>query len=326
MPPPISFEYGQMRAHYVDRVGTPVHHNDVRVQVISADYVLMKRDQDHTETPFITRNMLVRRLLHDDPFGRDHPDKFGLGGFIVYEPLHDDRARRRRGLFIVTPKVQESRDGNFVAGNHYSFFVNKDARNPHHRLNFHRTVYLGDSEASGCVHNYNKLPLEFLMVDKDSLVDDGLLRNSTMTSSADVIFDILARPWANLRIDDAADSRAAAPAAPAVVRGGGRRRRRRMRRGQTDTIERFDDLWRALPIHRMTVVAIRSKNENGMMDVTVFVEDRFKGHPWRASPAHLFKLSLNDENRGTWEGRLQEEVRRRMAHMEWDDFKDPLEM
>ena len=114
--PTIHYEYGKMHAHYVGRVGTPVHHDDVRVQVLSANYIVMKRDQNHREVPFITRNMLVRRLLPEDPFVRDHPSEFGLGWFIVHEPLNDDRARRKKGLFVVTPTLYEVNTARTLVG------------------------------------------------------------------------------------------------------------------------------------------------------------------------------------------------------------------
>ena len=261
----------------------------------------------------------MRRLLPDDPFILDHSSEFGLGGFIVFEPLHDDRTRRKKSLFVVTPKLEENREGRFVTGNHFSFFVNKDAK-PGHRLNFHRTIYAGIEYSQACVHVHNRMPLEFTMTDGASLVNDGLLHNSGMTPLADVICDIFVRPWANLRIDQPGNSGNDTDGRAAW--GGARQRRRKKRRqANSQTIERFEDLWHMLPIHRMTVVAIRS--ENHTMDVTVFIEDRFQAHPWRASPAHLFKLSLNDENRDSWDNRLQTEVTRRMSRMEWDDFKDP---
>ena len=99
--------------------------------------------------------------------------------------------------------------------------------------------------------------------------------------------------------------------------GGGRRRGRRQKQ---NLITNFDDAWRVLPLHRVAVFAL--PDGTGMLDVTVFIEDRLHHVPSYTPVAFHFRVGADVRN---LEHHVQNEIAFRIAHMSWVDFEEPRE-
>ena len=307
----IAFEYTPMWRHYRNHVGEPA--SDVIVQSYTADYVAMKRTDQGSLAPFLTRNMSVRRLDDDDPLVVRHPNVFPHGGYVVFETDDNIKTRRKKWLFLVTPSEhitegdQQRRIVHYSA-DHFSFVVNDGAK-PDQRLQLHRTRYISALPEAGevypqessngfAIRTHNHLPLSFELSPTRPL----FISNPNFASLGPVLTDAMSRPWIH-----ASSSQTVHPTARG---GGGSARARRRRRIRDADPSSFEDAWRRLPIHRMTVFILGRS-------ITVFLEDRLRHSASHAPVALCFGIEHRDSV-----PQVEAEIARRLSHMQWEDFEE----
>ena len=308
--------------------GTPS--DDVFGYVYTADYRAIKKgasppwtpsrsDQEGVSKgrsplqPFLTRNMVARRLGDDDPIMASDPSAAPLGCYVVHEQT--DR-RGKLWLFFVFPDVKRykyvasasdgagvggaslprrSEEREVVAADHFSFVVNPDAPE-RSRLQLHRTEYvpLARSRAEGVamgtqVRIANHLPLAFDLPLEPRVFANTIVRHAALVTYAAQMHAMLSEPL----------QPAAEPPAAAASGGGGRRRPPRRHAGQSayrrkklalrdEPIESFADVWTSLPLHRVTVLVRQSGD---VCDVTALLTDRLSPRDARHNP-NLQALAL----------------------------------
>jgi hypothetical protein len=289
--------------------------DDVRVIVFKADYRAMK----HGGQPFLTPNMTALKV--EDATLCDFP-LYEHGMFVVFETAaleaanRKDNAFRKKQMFVVFPTYLPNEDPPFVAGNHFTFCVNHDAKE-HQRMQFHLTRYqAGVPQADGSVlqgdeprtaHDKNNLPLRFpLAADLDAFKRHTLHR-------AVLKNDHYAKPLHALFVKGTVS---------APQRGGAREKktattaRRRADRSVQQRGARgrsFADLWKELPLHAMAVIGIRTAPRR--YDVSVAVADRLQ-HGGR--DAHVLRPCCRFTSGSMDEEVIQAMVAQEAAGAGWD--------
>jgi len=249
---------------------------DVFVTVYSVDLTAMKTTDTSTEAvPFLTRNMRAMRVADDDALAANFPG----GLFAVMESaafengVGDEKARvkalRKKNLFIVFPKVVQHEGVPLVIANHYSCVIDDGGRHGT-PLHFHLTEYSAqEGEFGGAVVANNYMPLHFTIPADNEAFRAMLIHERLKKLHVPKLRSVFSRPWAaSQTVGGHAVRRHTAQAG-----GGHAARRRRRQRVVVAPDASFDDLWRTLPLSRITVMGFPSGSG---FDVTVFLADRAK--------------------------------------------------
>ena len=273
---------------------------DVFVTVYSIDHPAIKYASSRAETPFLTRNMRALRVTDGDAITTHFPN----GLFAVMETAafgdSDDKARvkalRKKNLFIVFPKIVQHEDAPLIIADHYSCLVDDGGRRgtPFH---FHLTQYFPAEGRFGAVLvEDNYMPLNFTLPADDDAFRAMLTNERMQAHHAPAIRSVFSRPWAE----------------PAAQTGGGHaaRLRRQRRRAIVAPDASFDDLWRTLPLSRITVFGIAAGSG---YDVTVFLTDRLR-HVSGNRRGYAFHV----EQPAT----IPATIARLMRGLTWDAFAD----
>lgn len=180
-----------------------------------------------------------------------------------------DHAFRKKHMFIVFPTYLAYAEPPFVAGNHFTFLVNHDAKEAQ-RLQFHLTQYYPNLPYQGVTlpdspvtqHHKNNLPLRFpLADDAETFKSQMLNRHYTFAVPLHALFRKgTARPTAAVAQQQHGGAKRRGATRSAGRGKASQAERRRGARQQT-----FDDLWRELPLHSMTVIGY---------DVSVSIQNR----------------------------------------------------
>lgn len=338
----IQFTYGSYYKRCRE-LGTPS--DDVFGYVYTADYRAIKAmkfgasrpGQEVPAQPFLTRNMVARRLSDDDPILAADRALAPMGGYVVHEERPPDR-RGKHWLFFVFPELKRFRvprpsnsdaqlsdEHELVAADHFSFVVNHDAPE-RARLQLHRTQYvpMGWSTSSDVAvgwqaHVANHLPLAFDLPLEPRAFAAAVVRTDTLLRCATQMRAMLSEPLL------------APPAAAASAGGSGRRPRRRAT-GQSayrrlklalrdEPIKSFDDVWTSLPLHRVTVLVV--SRPGGMCDVTALLTDRLsRARPEHNTDMHALVMRLPSsvaKNPVALEAALAAQLARSYT---WDSFDD----
>ena len=307
----IPFDYARMWRHYFDgRVG--VASDSVVLHVYSANYVAMKYDRDGTVAPFHHRGTRAFALSADDPLRRH------CSHYVVDMDTDAERAARKKQAFFVRPQERLDASGErLLFADHLSFVLDKNDRNT--PLHLHLTTYVPNPtlpNRGGTQRVFNKLPASFaLPVTPEGFGRSGLLH--ALLPVAEWVHAATTRPWSEFGDGDGGDR----------VGGGGRAgRRRRRRRPALPERATFDDLWRALPLHRLEVFVIERRD--GRFDVSVAVHDRLHlGGKRRREGAMAFGAHLPglDADVVDDQARLRAAVAGafRDLRVEWDTFVHP---
>ena len=284
------------------RAGVPA--DNVVAHLYTPDFKVIKYDASGTEQPFFFQAMEARRL--DGGFVARHPDLYALGAYVVFnrasDPEHEVRNARKKNLFVVDVQRRTLRFDDVVedvhTADHFSFMLS-DPRGDQsgRRLKFHRTEYLPRTRAKGMrVAIDNHLPDVFVV---GSTRDEFRRRwlNDMMSPFAGVLYDMFTIP----------------PIGASTAGGGSRRLRYPL------VVATFDDVFRALPIRRLLVVAVPGVRA-GTHDVTVFVEERLMSPVGDAKPAYFASVP---SRRVTDVAALREAVARAIRGARWSDFVSP---
>ena len=311
---------------------------DVFATVYSIDYSAVKYSQTSSSPiPFLTRNMRAMRVADGDALTTHFPGGLFAGMESAAFGDGDEKARtkalRKKNLFIVFPKVVQHEGVPIVIADHYSLRVARKARqtafggcgrttlrvvkhasgvrqaaylrqaavvddggNRKTPLHFHITEYFPAPGSYGAVLvEKNYMPLNFtlppVVAFKAMLVSERL-----RTQYATAMHSVFSRPWAEA----------------AMQTGGGQAARRRVRQravGAPDAS--FEDLWRTLPLSRITVFGIAARSG---YDVTVFLTDRLR-HISGNRRGYAFHVDRPATIPAT--------IARLMGGLSWSDFADP---
>lgn len=295
----IEFDYNTFHSFYSE-LGEVT--TEVKVHEYTADYSAMKYDKTGTVQPFCYRSFVTRKVPRNHPVISLHPRRFPHGCFVIFPEQH----KPQKPLYIITPTLQTVRNTGeiILTGDHYSFVVNKNSV-PQKALNFHRTEYTPsqDTAQKGRVYHYfSPLPRQFRLTPASL----KLLLTDALESSADFLYTLFSQPWGELHTHT----------------GGTSYQSIRRRRTATHHQRRFSDIWRSLPIHKMTVICMRVPpgitGTEQMMHVTVIAHDRLHHTTtWRvARHLQLPVANMNDVPK------LEAAIARAFEGMQWDDFRE----
>ena len=294
------FNYNSMW-HYYRNSGFE-QTSDVKVTIFDAIYPVHKYKTDETLQPFLSRGMHVTKLPDDDYLNGDY------GTFFAYEnetPVNTAGVQSKKVLYVVSPTLYvNSAMDNYFFGDHYTFIINK-GQPVGERLQFHQTSYSpypGEFTEGKCLHILCPLPAIFTLPRTvESFRQMGKITRMSVRSSSFVL-DLMSRPFNVHQTPEYHQF------------GGGTKNKKKASISRTPVD--FWDIWRVLPIQRLTVVQI-ARPELGVHDVTVYIKDRLKHRPSSMIAAVFFRLPSR--------GNLEAELAKKFKDMTWADFVDPPE-
>lgn len=249
-------------------------------------------------------------VLEKDAFLR--PQEAADGGTAEQRQRRRDNALHAKRLYVVFPTWHE-RPG-VLAADHLTCVVNREGdRRP---LKLHFTTYVIVRQALKRLPANGYLPLEFEMSRDAQAFARARLHHPDLQypDMARTVHAVLCRPTTAHAL------RATAAAAAATAGGGGRaatdvrRSGRRLATTRRHGALTFSELWGALPLQQVRVIAVR---RGAVYHVTVDAVPRVPTPPATLLPAATFTLSPAEAER---EDAVRDAVARHLSGWAWDDF------